>query len=689
MCTNITDLKHLSFEEFFHDDWRNYFQEKETIQSIMDSAGLSSSHDFVQVKARYLIDDDRIAVVALIKRKNTEVLEKLIIDIVAGNSSFEQIYDVAYSIGAGCDYRLIICDWNSKNNHPGLRMTDDIMCQLINYFDHYLSLSWIAADGFMDVDGSKEIVYTVIESVSKSDSSLDLPSRRDLEYAELRLYTWQASGYFSSSDENPLQFCNYYEGENSWAEWNDKGIITKMGLSQNEYEWLFTNHADEIKEYNCSYEYCKEYHELTITQLIPFQNFNYSLPKDKYRLAENFYHSARIDVFLVEELLGDMEAEEPEENPQIKAVCPSETVPQKMDFKYEEESEETEPDIRPSVIEVLGPNWKKHFQKSKTIKKILVAVAESDSITSHNRRGWRKESGNINDRCAYKFIKVNSVTQIGTNREIIIASFMNKESGLIEKWSIDVSPFPTLDQMMYVLYDVQNDCARKIVIYFKDFGTGNVTDPEIKIENEAATCISDNVSSYSDSVYDIWTIVIHSYSKKGKFEITFLAYPRSSTRRKVPARSVFESEFWDSYYYHFVTDIKLKDKERSDSKLIADLGQPYSKVPFLVKPEWTEKGLFMRLYAISDCPETNWLMKFKMDELKRRYNGRDLQRFIEPYAHYCIVINLHEAPVSDFIESSALAKFNYASDFRKQQLDMIRDIEEIFQDYVPEETLSE
>ena len=93
-------LSHLSFEEYFESDWRKHFQEQETVQSILDAAGLSESHDFVQVNSRYFINDNRVAVIALVRRKNSKLLEKLIIDVIACNSSFDQFFDVVYNIGS-------------------------------------------------------------------------------------------------------------------------------------------------------------------------------------------------------------------------------------------------------------------------------------------------------------------------------------------------------------------------------------------------------------------------------------------------------------------------------------------------------------------------------------------------------------------------------------------------------------
>ena len=177
----INKLSHLSFEEYFESDWRKHFQEQDTIQSIMNAVGLSDSHEFVQINSRYLIDDNRVAVIALIKQKNGKLLEKLIIDVIAGNSSFNQFIDVVYSIGSDCDYRLILCDWNSKNKAPSLWMTDDIMHQLVEYLNGHLFLYWICAYAIRDVDSTMKIIYTVIESATNDHSSSEMPGRRDIE----------------------------------------------------------------------------------------------------------------------------------------------------------------------------------------------------------------------------------------------------------------------------------------------------------------------------------------------------------------------------------------------------------------------------------------------------------------------------------------------------------------------------
>jgi len=681
------NLQHLSFEEYFQNDWRKHFQDEETIKSIMDATGFSSSHDFVQINSRYLIDDNRLAVIALIKRKTSRVLEKMIIDVIAGNSSFEQLYDVVYNTGSGCDYRLMICDWHSKNKSSGLWMTDHIMHQLINHLDLYLSLYWICADAIRDVDGSKKITYTVMESVSRSGPSFDVPPRRDLEYAELMLYTLQASGNFSSRDEINLQIRNYYEDDFSWAEWQDECLITEVSIEEDEYQWILANMRDEIVDENCSYTYDEGV--LTIREEIPFQNFCYSLPAVKSDLAEKFYWRARIRL-QIDEYLSEMHAEESHEN-SVPEANEDKILSQKTVSPIScNEWLHKEPPIYPTVQAFLGRNWKKYFQKSKIVKKIVEAVDRQDHLKAIYGRRQNNDIVPINYDCpSYDFIKLNSVIQLGPERLRIIATFLEIESGLFEKWSMDISPSLTLDQILYAMYDSEDGCTKKIILRFKNFHETDDSDPEIRIEKRAAENVLCRVPEYSDYIYIINVTITDSSDEKSKLEISF--FPNVSFgREKVPARSAFESEFWDVYYHAYINEYTSKIKEMHHTRLITDTGHglPYDKIPFFVWPEWTDKGLCLNLDANHDCPETNWLLKCKMDDLAKRYDGFHFQRVIKPYTHYSVVIHLHDSPVSDFVESSALAKFNYASDIRKQQMDMIRHIEEIFQDYVSEEKLS-
>ena len=348
-------------------------------------------------------------------------------------------------------------------------------------------------------------------------------------------------------------------------------------------------------------------------------------------------------------------------------------------------SPEPEPIHLPSVLEFLGPDWKNYFLKPETIKEIIGYVCQKDEMQNYHRnRLSRKRAGTVDDGIAYDSVEINSVTQLGADRQRVIVQFRDIGSGLIEKWSLDITSTALLwDQIFHALYGSDDDCTRKIILYFVDPENSNEPDPEIEVERDSISDVFHDIFSFTDS---ICPIQVRTFSHEGSdSKIFFFNYPisRSADRRKkIPSRSIFENSIWNIYYPRFMVSSAIKEQYRS--KLITDTYHPYAKVPFFVWPEWTEKGLLMRLYAESDCQETNWLITNKKAELARRYPGREMEVTMIPGIHYCIEIQLHEAPVADFIESSTKAKFIYASEIHEQQLDLIRHIEEIFQDYVPE-----
>ena len=641
-------LSHLSFEEYFESDWRKHFQEQDTIQSILDAAGLSNSHDFVQLNSRYLIDDNRMAVIALVRRKNAKALEKLIIDVIAGNSSFEQFFDVVYNIGSDCDYRMIICDWNSKNRHPGLWMTDNIMYQLIDLFEHHLCLYWISADALRDVDGTMKVIYTVMESAIKTHCSLDMPDRRDIEHAELYCYTLEASGYMTSCDEYRLHFDSYYEDESALTVWKDEGIVTEINMDQDDYTWLFTRRTDEIKHDNCSYEYNNETGTLTITEDVPFQNFRNSLPKAKSDLADDYYGRARIGSW-IDELLREKEEEQGEHSGEADG---SSNMPSFMETFHSESKEcsnETEPIKLPSVLEFLDPDWKEHFLKPETIEKIIQVVIYQNELRDYHfaKRSSRGREGIADDTMVYDFIEIISISDLNDSRQRIVASFLDIESGLFENWSFDItSAAPQWDQLFDALYNTDHDCAKKLILYFEGLENQNESDPEIEVEKETLERTLYDITSFTDSIYSIQVKTTDSYDEENNIDVWLFNNPPSAgigRRRKIPSRSIFENGIWKSYYDIFEYSSAIRGRNQN------------VVTSFRVMPEWTEKGLSMRIYAYNDCPETNWLLTDKKDELARYYSGCEMKVVMEPGIHYRIDIQLHSAPVHDFIESSPLA----------------------------------
>jgi hypothetical protein len=310
---NENNLCHLAFEEYFESDWRKHFQEQDTIQSILDAAGLSDSHDFVQIKSKYVINDNRLAVIVLVRRKSKDVLEKMIVDIIAGNPSFEQFLDVGYNVGSDCDYRVIMYDGNTKNHGDTLYLPEDIMSQLIGCLEGNVFVSLIEADAVKENDMMNLNYRTVVKTTMQYPSRM--PDRRDFESAELIAYT-VACAFEMGLHDVELWYDSYYEDNTDCmllgtTHWKDDGIVCEIEINNDDFIWLFTKKIDVMKNDSYSCEYDKGKSLLTIKDDTPFQNFKNAMHKDKLNLSHDlFYHYARFGTFIKYDLLDERRKDE-------------------------------------------------------------------------------------------------------------------------------------------------------------------------------------------------------------------------------------------------------------------------------------------------------------------------------------------------------------------------------------------
>jgi len=303
-------LSHLSFEDYFESDWRKHFQEQETIQNIMNAAGLSSSYNFVETYSRHLIDDNRVSVIVLVRRKNTEVLDKLIIDVIAGGPMFEQCMEVLYNVGSDCDHRLILYDVNTKNYSKGIIYCHHLMCKLMDHFKNLVSMSLIGVDCIITKNSIRSINFKTFKRITKDIkiSKEALPDRRVFEESEF----W---GPYAGSYLGGDFPCTYgfeitgpgssgYDDPEIKSVWTDDGIVIEirfLEMDEQEFNRLIEKHKDWLYEnlQGCSIGYKDG--SIIIKKDIPFRNFAYSLPKDKQQMVEDFFSYERLALHYVDE----------------------------------------------------------------------------------------------------------------------------------------------------------------------------------------------------------------------------------------------------------------------------------------------------------------------------------------------------------------------------------------------------
>jgi hypothetical protein len=314
-----TDNRHVSFKECFPDGWREYFRREDVLLKVLEAAGLTSTHDFVQVNSRYLIDNHRIAIILLLRRKGTEILDKVIVDVTSSHPRFEQLMDVFYNIGSDCDYRVIVYDENDQDYMlPGVSMTEYLMAPLRDYLRGRTFLSIIGIDLLIGQIKDVALQFSNIKSITKYGKSFELPDRRIIEVYEF----W--GGYMDDHDCDDV--CPYGFGEDySWdrdadvesqGRWTDGGMFIEVHIEADDYAWLFTEKLQELKDFyqGCSFEYSSDNSILTIKKEVPFRNFVYLLPRDKGECCYEFRYFADSGYY-VAELLSERDDEGESDTP--------------------------------------------------------------------------------------------------------------------------------------------------------------------------------------------------------------------------------------------------------------------------------------------------------------------------------------------------------------------------------------
>lgn len=326
-----------------------------------------------------------------------------------------------------------------------------------------------------------------------------------------------------------------------------------------------------------------------------------------------------------------------------------------------------------SVTEFLGPDWKEYFCKPETIK-MIVQVALSQRGISEDKR-------------THDFISVDSVTQLGADRQRIIILVREIKRGKIEIWSIDITSTTLLwEQILDALYGSVEGCAEKIILFFEPLIDSTVYEPEIEADYLTRFVMLHKSLDFSKNISSIRVKIAEECAEKKDAALCFIPMPPnigSHKREKVPSLLAFESHIWNSYYGNFLRYII---GEVYKSQWITDRHPEDLTIPFFVMPTWTEKGLKMKLFGI-DHPKNVWLMIENQEELIRRYPGCKTKVNVERGIPFLIEIQLHDKPVKDFVESSTSAKFNYALEIRKQQMDLMHHVEEIFKTWTPESSM--
>lgn len=330
-----TENHHISFKECFSDGWREYFQKEDVLLKIIEAAGLSDTHELVQINSGHFIDDHGMAIIILLKRRSNSTLDKAIIDVIASHPRFEQFINVFYELGADCDYRIIVYDNNGNCQDVDSPCLSSFsrMPTLIEYLN---GCAFICAMGinmeksesntvsleFTDIESNGEgpDQFTDTDSNGDGQDRHEVPDRGDLE----ELFFWEQYFYPAYTGTTcPYYSCNSgpfdYSGDDIslTADWTDKGMIIECDIDSDAFTWLFTKERERLEDmWNCSIQYDEgdgtitvnrnknksyklialheesnlsiEGNKITITREIPFRNFIHSPNSEREGWTDEF-----------------------------------------------------------------------------------------------------------------------------------------------------------------------------------------------------------------------------------------------------------------------------------------------------------------------------------------------------------------------------------------------------------------
>lgn len=322
-----------------------------------------------------------------------------------------------------------------------------------------------------------------------------------------------------------------------------------------------------------------------------------------------------------------------------------------------------------SMDDELGPDWPEYFTRPGTFQNIIENIGINDFIKS-------KSEGN--PEATYEFISILSALRMNEVRFSVKVLFRSLKTGTEERWIIDIAKHaPSWEQILDILYGEGQDCVGRVLIFPDNLLSPR--SPDAEIEYRALFWFIMKVLSNKQHVY-----VMHLNSEddeNGEKGIGFIPFVMLLNRRRmIPPQMKLESLMWREYYESYMGRF-----DHYKSLLVTDKYISYIRIPFLVTPEWTEKGTFMKIYGMYDCPENTWFMQNCKEEIMKLYPGCKVKLHVKSKIPCIMDIRLDRIPVWDFVEASSDYKLKYAEDVRDRQMALIHQIEDIFRNYKPDE----
>ena len=138
----------------------------------------------VEIIESYDCNNDHVGLIAEMQNKNTDEIEKIIIDVVVGYPVTEQIYETVYKKGSNCDKRIIIYTEGLADHDAYGGMDDDAIKNLVENLNGYGTNIFLVKMKYDSVENRFKYSVTAKPFKFLHHRISDLPSEEELKIEE-------------------------------------------------------------------------------------------------------------------------------------------------------------------------------------------------------------------------------------------------------------------------------------------------------------------------------------------------------------------------------------------------------------------------------------------------------------------------------------------------------------------------
>jgi hypothetical protein len=309
-----TSVNKLTFKEYLGAEWRDHFRKDKTIKEILHASGIDDQI-FVSIEKTYAIDDDRLALIIKTKNKGTFHSNWIMLDVIMGEPTWDQMMDIAFGIGVECNPRIVVYD---SGGDPDFYIEYRVagFTQISN--DCGLNTLLVASNAL-----PTGITYSLLTDYALYGSSdlEEFPTREEFQKTELICNLHTVLGfdpplemeYFNWPCESIIWFIEDSDLELTYPVWNKNGLFMRLTATsqrgRKQLKWLLENKQDEIKKAVGDFSVeCDESSGLPQELLAriwdkPFSEYVFSRDMERYELAKRVVEMNKADRFFFYELL--------------------------------------------------------------------------------------------------------------------------------------------------------------------------------------------------------------------------------------------------------------------------------------------------------------------------------------------------------------------------------------------------